>query len=116
VTPSVPDAFTAGDGFVALAERITDSRWAAEIEARACTPEQADDPGYGYFARGRGFAAHLRTHAESVVGDMTRATLLNPGLMDDARPYLEAARDQLGPAEFSRLTVQAEMTLRRSGG
>jgi hypothetical protein len=115
VDPPVPAAFDAADRFVLLAERLKDRQWASEVEARACTPDQAEDPGYAYLQRGRGWVPHMKTHATSVVWDMERARLLSPGLAGDVQPYLDAARKQLGKAEFARLSGEVAAHLRERG-
>jgi hypothetical protein len=115
VWPPVHHAFEAADRFVLLAERLKNTLWAAEVEADACTPEQADDPAYGYFRRGLSWVPHMHTHAESVVWDMTRAVLLNPDFEPQVRPYLQAARRQLGRAQFERVSDEVAAHLRQSG-
>jgi hypothetical protein len=114
--PRVPDAFAAADRFHLVDERLRSRRWRRRVEADACTPEQADDPGYAYLQRGLGWVPHMRTHASSVVWDLTRAILLSPGLHDQAQPHLDAARRRLGDAEFRRLSAEVAEHLRRRGG
>ena len=109
----VLDAFEDADTFRLMDLHWSDERWTADIEARACTAEQADDPGYGYFERGLGWVG---PDAESVVADMTRAVLLSPQLEPRAQPYLKAARRRLGRRRFARLTAEAEELVRRRGG
>jgi hypothetical protein len=109
----VPTVFAATDEFFLIDERLQHAEWAAQVEARACTPAQADDPGFIYLERGLGWTAHMRTHAASVVFDLTRAVLVSPHLRDQVRPHLDAARRQLGRSEFRRLTREAEALLRR---
>jgi hypothetical protein len=109
------EAFEHAERFTLLAMRIENGGWAADVEARACTPEQADDPGYGYLERGLGWVEHMRTHATSVVSDMTRAVLLNPELEAAARPHLDAARRQLGEEAFARIAGEVAEISRRRG-
>jgi hypothetical protein len=116
VVPTVHHAFETADRFVLLAERLKDPLWAADVEAESCTPAQADDAGYGYFRRGLTWVPHMASHAESVVWDMTRAVLLSPDLESEARPYLDAARKQLGRAQFERSSAEVAEHLRRTGG
>jgi hypothetical protein len=116
VVPAVPEAFDAADRVALLAARRPNQEVALAIEAAACTPEQADDPGYGYFQRGLDWVGHVETHAVSIVWDMARAVLLNPDLEADARPYLDAARRQLGATDFERTWREAAEHLERSGG
>ncbi len=79
-------------------------------------PADVDDPAYGYFRRGLSWVPHMRTHAESVVIDMTCAVLLNPTREPDARPHLRAARKHLGRKTYERVAAEAERLLRASGG
>jgi hypothetical protein len=116
VNRPVPAAFATTEEFFLLDAIPGNREWAAQVEARACTTAQADDPGYGYLQRGLGWTAHLQTHASSVVWDMTRAVLLSPHLHDQARGHLDAARRQLGDREYHHLAAQAEEHLRRHGG
>ncbi len=116
VTRPVRSAFESGDRFVLLAEQLYDHQWRALVEAESCTPEQADDPGYGYLRRGLGWVGHMETHAPSVVWDMTRAVLLNPELEPEARPHLVAARRQVGRRQFETLQKDAEQHLGQHGG
>ena len=109
--PPVADAFASAERFVLTAIPRPGHR-----DVEFCTPEEADDPADGYFRRGLGWVPHMKTHAESLVWDMTRATLLNPDREPDARPYLRAARKQLGGKAFKRVSAEAEEHLRRSGG
>jgi hypothetical protein len=90
--------------------------WARDIEARALSVEEADNPGVAYLERGLGWVPHMATHAQSVVADLTKAALLDPTLRDRVDPHLRSARRRLGEAEFERLTAQAEVELRRRGG
>jgi hypothetical protein len=107
--PWIVDAFSAAERFVLVSVPI------ANRPVEVCTPDEADDPAYGYFRRGLGWVAHMETHAESVVWDMTRAILLSPARERDARPHLLAARKQLGSKVFKRISAEAEMHMRSSG-
>jgi hypothetical protein len=112
VEPRVPEAFARSDHFRLLALKEE----AARVETEACTPEEADDPGYGYLMRGMRYVPHMKTHATSVVSDLTRAILLNPDLKGRASPHLERARLELGDGEFLRISADAAERLRRRGG
>jgi hypothetical protein len=57
----------------------------------------------------------MHTHAESVVWDMTRAVLLNPDFEPQVRPYLQAARRQLGRAKFERVSAEVAAHLQQRG-
>lgn len=112
----VPAVFATTETFFLLDERLQNTQWSAHVQAHACTSEQADDPGYRYLQRGLGWIPHMRTHARSVVSDMTRAVLLSPHLHDQAQPHLAAARRQLGEREFQHLASEVEAHLRQHGG
>jgi hypothetical protein len=101
------DAFERAPTFELVREELADREWAAAVEAAACTPDQADDPGYAYFQRGLGWARFMETHAESVVWDMTKAVFLNPALREEADECLQAARRQLGRRTFQRVEEEA---------
>ncbi|HEX6700665.1 MAG TPA: hypothetical protein VF101_08045 [Gaiellaceae bacterium] len=116
VEPPVPEAFERADRFLLLHERMTSRRWARRIEADASTPEEQDDPARGYIERGLDWVPHMRTHASSVVVDLTKAVLLNPDHAASAEPHLRKARRRLGDEEFERLAAAAEEDLGRRGG
>jgi hypothetical protein len=63
--------------------------------ARQSTPEQEDDPAFGYYQRGLGWVPHIQTHAESVVHDLERAVEIDPRYEPRVRQYLEQARKVL---------------------
>lgn len=65
-----------------------------------CTPEQADDPAYGYWRRAATWIQYIDTHAESAVSDLTRAVALNPVYAKPARPHLKRAKTLLGTGAF----------------
>lgn len=101
----IADAFEQATRFELVREDLADQEWAARVEA--CTPEQADDPGYGYFQRGLGWVEFMETHAESVAWDLTKAVFLNPSLAEGADEYLRAARRRLGRGTFNRIQREA---------
>ena len=78
--------------FALVTETYLHEREAAQILEHACTPEQRDDPAFGYYLRGLGYAKHMNTHASSVIADFERAILLNPDYEPLVRDYLARAR------------------------
>jgi hypothetical protein len=95
VTP-VGKAFAQAQRVVLFAEEMRDAVWAAEIEASACTPEQADDPALDYWRLAMTYVPHMQTHAVDVVRNLMLATSIQPALAVEAADYLDAARRQLG--------------------
>ena len=84
-------AFLEAPRFALLAERWSDAR-GAQIEAEACSLEEADDPAFGYYRRGMSYVAHLETHATSVIADFERAIKIDPEYEPRVREYLREAR------------------------
>lgn len=60
--------------------------------AVSCTIEEADDPAYGYYMRGMGFAKHMKTHASSVIIDLEKCIAINPAYAPRVEPVLVEAR------------------------
>jgi hypothetical protein len=63
--------------------------------ARRSTPEQEDDPAFGYYQRGLGWMAHVQTHAEDAIYDLERAAEIDPCYEPKIRQHLERAREAL---------------------
>jgi hypothetical protein len=116
VEPPVVEAFETTARVFLVAARLENRSWRKAVEADAQTPAQADDPGYAYLQRGLDWIPFMKTHASSVVWDLTRAVLLNPELSEQARPHLDAARRRLGNTRFDELSQEAEEHLRTRGG
>jgi len=58
----------------------------------SCTVEEADDPAYGYYRRGMGFAKHMKTHAASVILDLEKCVAINPTYRARVESALAEAR------------------------
>ena len=80
------------------------------MEQFYCTPEEADDPAFGYWLRATTWIKHIETQAESAVMDLTRAVALNPTYAKRARPHLKRAKARLGTGTFEE-TVRAALSL-----
>lgn len=70
------------------------------MERSDCTPEEAEDPAFGYWLRATTWIEHIESHAESAVMDLTRAVALNPAYAERAHPHLERARSLLGASTY----------------
>jgi len=82
----------------------------------AVTRAEAEDPAYGYFMRGMGYLAHVRTHASSVVMDMTKAMLLNPSYGPRSAKPLRKARRHLTEREYALVVADARQQLELGRG
>ena len=89
--PLTDQTFLEAPRFALLAERWNDA-WRAQIEAGACSLEEADDPAFGFYRRGMSYVAHLETHATSVIADFERAIEIDPKYEPRVREYLREAR------------------------
>jgi hypothetical protein len=81
--------------FVLLNERFLHEDWQRNIEANACTPEQNEDPAFGYYRRGLTYVKHMNSHYESVIADFERAIRINPAYESLVAGHLSAARERL---------------------
>lgn len=90
-----------------------DEDWANRVAASACSTAEAADPAHGYFRRGVAWAEHIETHATSVVADLGKAILLDPGMEPQCRDALDRARRQLGRRAFDEALQHAERGLTR---
>jgi hypothetical protein len=69
---------------------------ATGLTVEICSIEEADDPAYGYYLRGKGWVRHMATHAESVIVDFERCVRLNPEYASKVRAQLDEAYRTLG--------------------
>jgi len=86
------ESFVNADQYLLMYERHLPEAWERRIEEHACTPEQRDDPAWGYYQRGLGWLPFMDTHAASVVADFERAVRLNPAFEPLVRKHLKRAR------------------------
>ncbi len=81
------------------------------MERSDCTPEEADDPAFGYWLRATTWIDHIERHAESAVMDLTRAVALNPAYAERAHPHLKRARSLLGASTYEGTVERATSLL-----
>jgi hypothetical protein len=79
-----------------VAERLIDDAWREQVEAYACSLEDADDPAFGYFITGMSYVPHIATHAVSVIAAFERAIEINPEYEPRVRTHLRQARRLVG--------------------
>ena len=90
--PVTDAGLLAAPRFALLEDRIRNRDWRNQVEARACSYAEADDPAFAYFQRGMSYVAHMQTHAPSVIADFERAVAINPAYEPRVRDDLRTAR------------------------
>lgn len=90
--PLTEERLVAQPRFALLAELLSDRKWRADVEARAVTLEQQDDPAFRYYTTGMDWLPHIRTQAPSVIRAFERAVALNPDYEPRVRNHLDQAR------------------------
>ncbi|MCA9793938.1 MAG: hypothetical protein KC910_19145 [Candidatus Eremiobacteraeota bacterium] len=81
--------------FVLVEEELKDPDWRQRVEAAACTPQERDNPAFGFYLRAMSFMPHLASHARSVIEDLEKALLLDPSLEAKVKEPLARARRAL---------------------
>jgi hypothetical protein len=95
-----------------LESRQRDPAVQQRLQRWDCSPDEADDPAFGYWMRASTWIDHLETHATSTVSDLTRAVAFNPDYAERARPHLERARRILGAAAYNEEVDRAMSLLK----
>jgi len=113
VRPVSSTDILSADRFLMFESRQRDPAVQQRLQRWDCSPEEADDPAFGYWMRASAWIDHLDTHATSAVSDLTRAVALNPNYADRARPHRERAGRILGSTAYKE-QVDHAMSLLKS--
>ena len=79
--------------YVLLEEQLLNPEWARDVEARACSVEQRNDPAFQYYQRGLTWLDHIDTHAHSLITDFERAVQLNPSYGPTLEKHIQRAME-----------------------